>query len=85
MGALTESPFSAACMYGAGVQIPDAATPTAHMGSDDAVSGWKGLLDFRSNPLPWVGVILLVTVGAIGVAGSVRLGRAQLSASVGEK
>lgn len=81
---VVESPFSAASMYGAGVQIPTAAAPTQHMASDDTVGGWKGLVDFRSNPLPWIGVLMLVTVGAIGAAGSVRLGRAKLSGSIGE-
>ena len=66
--------------------IPAALTCRARRtrSADDSVTGWKGLLDFRNNPLPWVGVVLLVTIGAGSVAGSVRLGRAKLSASLGQ-
>ena len=71
-------------LYGtAPVQLPafGVAAPTARSGTDDMSSGWKGLID-PHNPLFWFGVVLLVTVGAAGVAGSVRLGRAKLSATV---
>lgn len=37
-----------------------------------------------SNPLTWFGVFLLVTVGAAGMAGSVRLGKVKVSASAGK-
>jgi hypothetical protein len=75
--------FSAQSLYGATPQAPSygVAAPTQAMGTDDITAGWKGLLD-PNNPLFWFGAILLVTVGAVGVAGSVRLGRAKVSASL---
>lgn len=45
--------------------------------------GPKGLIDPR-NPLFWFGMILAATVGAAGIAGSVRLGPAKISGSVGK-
>lgn len=36
------------------------------------------------NPLVWVGGVLAVTFGLASVAGSVRLGKAKVSASVGK-
>jgi hypothetical protein len=45
--------------------------------------GMKSLVDFR-NPLVWFGVFLLATVGAAGVAGSVKLGPAKLAGAVGK-
>lgn len=36
------------------------------------------------NPLVWLGGVLAVTVGLASVAGSVRLGKAKVSASVGK-
>ena len=73
----------AATLYGTTPQAPSypVASPTQNMGTDDITAGWRGLLD-PANPLMWFGVVLLVTVGAAGVAGSVRLGRARLSASI---
>ena len=35
------------------------------------------------NPLLWLGGVVAVTVGLASVAGSVRLGKAKVSASVG--
>lgn len=55
---------------------------TAMSATDSLPSGWKGLVSPK-NPLAWFGAILLVTVGAAGLAGSVRLGPAKLSGSVG--
>lgn len=77
--------FTAASVYGTAVQAPNygIAEPTQHMGTDDIATGWRGLVD-PHNPLMWFGVILLVTIGAAGVAGSVRLGRARIHAGVGE-
>jgi hypothetical protein len=77
-------PYTAQSLYGATPQAPSygVASPTQGMATDTLVSGWKGLLD-PNNPLIWFGVILAVTVGAAGVAGSVRLGKAKISASVG--
>lgn len=75
--------YSAQSVYGATPQAPSygAAAPTQAMATDDITAGWKGLLD-PANPLMWFGVVLVVTVGLAGVAGSVRLGKAKLSASV---
>jgi hypothetical protein len=44
--------------------------------------GIAALLD-PQNPLLWFGVFLAVTVGFASVAGSVRLGKAKVSANVG--
>lgn len=76
--------YDATSLYGATPQAPSygVAAPTQAMATDDIRTGVKGLLD-PSNPLVWFGVLLLVTVGAAGVAGSVRLGKANLKASVG--
>ncbi|WP_128763720.1 hypothetical protein [Micromonospora sp. MW-13] len=46
---------------------------------DDPIA-WYSL----SNPLVWVGGVLAVTFGLASVAGSVRLGRAKISASAGK-
>jgi hypothetical protein len=75
--------FTAASLYGATPQAPSygVAAPTQQMATDDITSGWKGLFD-PNNPLFWFGVVLAVTLGAAGVAGSVRLGRAKLSADL---
>lgn len=71
--------WTAQSLYGATPQAPsyDVAAPTQGMATSDLAYGWRGLVDPR-NPLMWFGVVLLVTVGAAGLAGSVRLGRARL-------
>jgi hypothetical protein len=77
--------WSATDLYGTTPQAPawgGAAAPTQAMGATSRYGGWRGLVD-PANPLVWFGAILLVTVGAAGVAGSVRLGKASLRASVG--
>jgi hypothetical protein len=73
-------------MYGAdipahGMVVESAATVTPPAGN--LAGGWRALID-PHNGLVWVGLVLLVTVGAAGAAGSVRLGRAKVSASVGQ-
>lgn len=75
--------YTAQALYGAAPVSPSTgvAAPTQTMATDDVRTGWSGLLD-PNNPLVWFGGILLVTVGAAGVAGSVRLGKAKLSASI---
>jgi hypothetical protein len=75
--------YTAQTLYGATPQAPSygVAAPTQAMATDDVAAGWRGLVD-PANPLMWFGVVLLVTFGMAGVAGSVRLGRAKLSASV---
>ena len=75
--------YTAQSLYGATPQAPAAgiAAPTQTMATDDIKAGWRGLVD-PNNPLFWFGVVLAVTFGAAGVAGSVRLGRAKLSADL---
>jgi hypothetical protein len=77
--------FTAQSLYGATPQAPSygVAAPTQTMATDDMASGVRGLVD-PNNPLFWFGVVLAVTLGAVGVAGSVRLGKAKLSASLDE-
>lgn len=83
----TGANYTAGAMYGAAVQVPTAATGVSHsipgMGPDTDKRGWRALVDTH-NPLMWAGLLILVTVGAAGGAGSVRLGRAKASASVGK-
>lgn len=80
-----DSMFDPQSIYGMTPQAPSyqaAATPTQGMAIDSGVRmGWRGLLDWN-NPLFWVGVVLVVTFGAAGAAGSVRLGRARLAVDV---
>jgi hypothetical protein len=76
----------AADIYGtAPVYIPAVAPDTAISATDatSGTAGWRSLLDPK-NPVVWFGVVLLVTVGAAGVAGSVRLGPAKLGGAVGK-
>jgi hypothetical protein len=74
--------FTAASVYGSTPQAPSmVGKPTQAMGLDDISTGWRGLVD-PNNPLMWFGVILAVTFGLAGVAGSVRLGKAKLSADL---
>lgn len=74
-------------LYGSTPQAPsysphNGAAPTQQMGTTAGLrTGWMGLID-PGNPLFWLGVVLVVTVGLGGVAGSVRLGRARLSGSL---
>lgn len=70
-------------LFGIRAQAPSygTAAPTQGMGVDLHAGGWRALVD-PGNPLVVFGVVLLVTVGAAGMAGSVRLGRAKLSASL---
>lgn len=48
--------------------------------TDDDVIGPLSL----GNPLVWLGLFALVTVGAASAAGSVRLGKVSVSASAGK-
>lgn len=75
--------MTAASLYGAAPQMPNlvVAGPLQPASSDDLGTGWKALVNPK-NPLVWFGGILAVTVGLVGVAGSVRLGKAKVSASV---
>lgn len=76
--------FTAASQYGCAPVAPSygVAAPTERMATDDIRTGVRGLLD-PANPLVWLGGILLVTIGAIGISGSVRVGKAKASAAVG--
>jgi len=82
--------WDAQSLYGMGsahpVVNPVNAAPTQHMAPDDDREwgvGMRALVNPR-NPLFWVGALMAVTVGAAGLAGSVRLGPAKLSGSVGK-
>jgi len=77
--------WTAAGLYGATPQAPSyVGAPTQALGTDEVgTGGWRRLVD-PANPLVWFGIALAVTVGLIGVAGSVRLGPARASLSVGE-
>jgi hypothetical protein len=73
-------------VFGSGAQQPSYGVAAPTQGS--SVPAWRSglgreLID-PSNPLFWLGVVLVVTFGAAGLAGSVRLGGAKLSASVGK-
>jgi hypothetical protein len=79
--------FTSQSLYGCAPNTPVGAgteTPTQRMGmgSGDLSTGLRGLLDPK-NPLTVFAAVLLVTVGAASAAGSVRLGKAKVSASVG--
>lgn len=79
------SHLTASGLYGYAGQGPTygVASPIQQMASDEFDNGWRALID-PHNPLMWFGALLLVTVGAVGVAGSVKLGPAKLAASVGK-
>lgn len=72
--------FTAQSLYG-GPPVA-AAAPVESPATDDIRGGVRALVD-PNNGLFWLGVFLAVTVGAAGAAGSVRLGKAKLSAAVG--
>lgn len=74
--------FNAANTYGAAPIAPSYQAPTSQIMAQDSIpGGLRGVLS-PHNPLFWFGAVLLATFGALGVAGSVRLGEAKLSASV---
>jgi hypothetical protein len=77
--------WDAASQYGCTVVAPSygVAAPTQAMATDDIRTGIRGLLD-PNNPLVWFGAIMAVTLGLAGAAGSLRLGKAKVSASVDE-
>jgi hypothetical protein len=79
--------FTAESVYGTTPQIPSAiATPIEAAASIDLVGGnginIRDLVDPR-NPLVIFGVILAITFGAVGVAGSARIGGAKASGKIG--
>jgi hypothetical protein len=75
--------FTAQAAYGALPMAPTygVAAPTQAMATDDIKTGLRGLVDLN-NPLFIFGMIMAVTFGLAGAAGSVRLGRAKFSAAV---
>ena len=76
--------WTATSLYNTTPQAPawaGVAAPTQAMATTANSGGWRGLVD-PHNPLMWFGAVLLVTVGAAGLSGSVRLGRAKLSAAL---
>lgn len=77
--------FTASGLYGMAPQGPTygVAAPTQHMATDSLQTGMRGLADIH-NPLLWFGIVLLVTVGAAGAAGSIKLGPAKVSAALGK-
>jgi hypothetical protein len=81
------SGMTASSLFGAAVQVPTSPGGVSHsipaMGPDTDKRGWRALLDTH-NPLFWAGVVILVTFGAAGGAGSIRLGRAKGSVQVGK-
>jgi hypothetical protein len=80
------SSLMASDIYGtAPVYIPAVAPDTAISATDatSTTAGWRSVVD-PHNPIVWFGVLLLVTVGAAGFAGSVRLGPAKVGAAVGK-
>ena len=78
--------FTAESIYGMQPSVMTTAglaAPTETMAVEDGSSGWKQLLD-PHNPLLWFGGFLLATAGFAGIAGSVRVGPARVSGSVGK-
>jgi hypothetical protein len=75
--------FTASAAYGAIPVAPTygVAAPTQAMATDDVRTGIRGLVD-PNNPLFIFGLIMAVTFGLAGAAGSVRLGKAKFSAAV---
>lgn len=55
-----------------------APTQVAAMTDDDTIGRFS-----IDNPLVWLGLFALLTVGAASAAGSVRLGKVKVSASAG--
>jgi len=76
--------MDAATLYGIPAQAPSygTAAPTQGIAVTGSVSGLRSLID-PQNPLLWFIGLVAVTMGAAGVAGSVRLGKAKFSASAG--
>ncbi len=73
-------------LYGTRAQLPNmgVAAPTQGLTPSWHSGTWKDLVD-PHNPLVFFGVVLLVTIGAAGVAGSVRLGGAKFSVGLGKR
>ena len=76
--------YTAQTLYGASPMIPSG-TPAAPLpaGADDLGTGWRTLIN-PHNPLTILGVLLAITIGAVGVAGSARVGPVKVSGSAGK-
>lgn len=73
-------------IYGTAPVYMPAVQPDTAISATDVTStttGLRSLVDPK-NPVVWFGVVLLITVGAAGFAGSVKLGPAKLGAAVGK-
>lgn len=77
--------FTAASVYGTQAQVPSAglSAVTEPMGVTFDDKGLAGAMVDPHNPLFWFGLFLLGTVGAAGLSGSARLGKAKIAASLG--
>ena len=77
--------MTAANIYGTAPTFIGSVPAQTAMDATDSIGsgGWKSLTK-PSNPVFWFGVVLLVTVGAAGLAGSVRLGPASIKANIGK-
>ena len=77
--------MTAASLYGAAPSLPQGASsaPFGQRVTDTDVGSWRSLVSPR-NPLVIFGVILAVTVGAAGFAGSARVGPVKVAGSAGK-
>lgn len=74
--------FTAAEQYGTAVPTYGVAAPTQQMATDPNFrAGLRGLVDLN-NPLFVFGLIMAVTLGLAGAAGSIRVAKTRVSASV---
>lgn len=75
---------TASAIYGTAPTLIGAVpADTALTATDGATRGLRAFVD-PHNPVLWFLGIVLVTVGAAGVAGSVKLGPGKLSGSLGK-
>lgn len=75
---------TAASIYGTAPTFIGAVVPdTAMSATDSARRGIKAFTDPQS-PVLWLALVVLVTVGAAGVAGSVKLGPAKVGGAIGK-
>jgi hypothetical protein len=76
--------MTAANIYGtAPVTVGAVAPPVAVTAAGPSSTGWRAAVD-PQNPIVWMVAIVLVTVGAAGVAGSARVGPAKVSGALGK-
>lgn len=76
--------MTASNIYGtAPVYVGAVAPPVAATAAGPGGQGWRAMVD-PANPLVWFGAILLITVGAAGVAGSARVGPASVKGALGK-